>query len=172
MSINFFRKRDRTKFTLLGAVTGVIAQHPHYACNSIEWIKAWIFNAVEHRQVYIHFRHGLPAGFITWASVREDTLARLIFSDYVLHWSEWTEGTFVWLLDFCLPETLPQPQLIVLLCSVFADRQVIYWRSSLPGSETIYRLHIAQRRLSTIDATRFVEILGKPERIEGAQGND
>lgn len=167
MGIKFFRKRDQTKFTLLGAVTGIIAQHQHDGRYTVEWIKAWLFNAIEHQQIYIHFRHGLPAGFITWACLREDTLARLIFSDYVLHWSEWTEGTFVWLIDFCLLETLPQPQIIELLCSVFADRQVVYWRSSLPGSDTIYRLHIAQHRLATIDATRFVEILGKSSPTEG-----
>lgn len=162
MSIQYWRKKDEKKAMLLGAIASVVARHPLYAQNPARWFGEWIFNALDHQQVYVHFRSGLPVGFMTWAFLEEDTITRLIYSDYILHWCEWSEGAYLWLVDFCMLEVLPQPELIELLCSVFTGNRVVYWHSSQVASQTIYRLHIAERRLATIDTTRFVELLGNP----------
>ena len=153
MSIQYWRKKDEQKAMQLGAIASIVARHPLYAQYPASWLGAWIFNALEHQQAYVHFRSGLPVGFMTWAFLQEETLTRLIYSNYVLHWSEWSEGDYLWLVDFCMLEELPQSELIELLCTVLTGNRVVYWRSSQATSQTIYRLHIANRQLATIDIT-------------------
>ncbi|HCZ9102477.1 toxin-activating lysine-acyltransferase [Klebsiella sp. PL-2018] len=164
MSIQYWRKKDEQKAMQLGAIASVIARHPMYGRCPANWLGAWIFNALEHQQAYVYFRSGLPVGFMTWAFLQEETLARLIYSDYVLHWSEWSEGDYLWLVDFCMLEALSEPELIELLSTVFAGYRTVYWCSRQAKSQTIYRLHIDRRHLSVMDSIRFVELLGQPTR--------
>lgn len=68
-------------------------------------IEPQLIPAITLKQIKFNLNErGIPTSFITWAYVSESTLQKLRHNpDYLLHFSEWNEGTNVLIMDIVAP---------------------------------------------------------------------
>lgn len=108
-SINLFLQPLTDKFKdadqqQIGMLLELCAQIPERKkidiCSFLHWIKP----AVLHNQYLTLSREGgvLPCGYFSWAWINESTLARYMTNErFILHPSEWNEGEYFVIVDFC-----------------------------------------------------------------------
>jgi cytolysin-activating lysine-acyltransferase len=91
--------------TLLGYAVMVLLQSKKYSLFQILTIQYWIEQAIALSQIKFFFDwDGSPIGYVTWAYLAQDVEHRLVNDNgFLLHFSEWNEGSNLWVIDFCLP---------------------------------------------------------------------
>ncbi|ECE3295338.1 toxin-activating lysine-acyltransferase, partial [Salmonella enterica] len=123
------------------------------------YISSWLFNALDHNQIHIEFHSGLPVFFFSWAYLSESVVARYLYYNYTLDWSEWYEGELLWIIDLCSIIPFTQEDIINTLCSCFPEKKYIYWNSMPSHEHRVYRLDIRNRKISFKNRDEFIEAL-------------
>ena len=93
------------KSNLVGAACRIAMQSKTYYSFRLIDFRTWILPAIDHKQIMIFFDYfGHPKGYITWANLAPDTELRILNDPgFLLHDSEWDEGSSTWILDCCFP---------------------------------------------------------------------
>ncbi|WP_367948764.1 toxin-activating lysine-acyltransferase [Pseudomonas graminis] len=89
----------------LGYAVMLITNSPTYRFSQVLALKIWIEPAILHQQIaFIFSGFGDVRGYYTWALLSDEVSSRLINdADFMLHPSEWNEGSSLWIIDFCFP---------------------------------------------------------------------
>ena len=100
------RKQSLTeKAKLIGFATWIIMQCRRYSMLRLVDFRVWVIPAIDHQQIVFFFDdYDNPAGYVIWANLAPDAEHRLLNdSSFLLHESEWDEGSATWILDCCFP---------------------------------------------------------------------
>ena len=86
----------------LGIVAELMYKSDLYCGYPIACLKLWIEPAILLDQIiFFNDVSGNCVGYVTWATVSNDTLKRMLSNpEYVLHLSEWNEGSNPFVMDF------------------------------------------------------------------------
>ncbi len=165
------RDGDKKRLMLLGSVTSILSRHPQYANRPVSWVRHRVEDAIAHQQLDLFYYRGMPVGYVSWAYLSEDIIGRILYSDYTLHWTEWYEGDYLWIVDHCMLRHCVEAEIIAQFCQLFAGHRFIYWASQLPECDLVFRLDIAKQRVSSMPAVRFMETISRHHRYrdEGAE---
>ena len=156
-----WRRGDEQKLYQLGCITNILARHTHFSLNTFSWLRSWTENAIAHKQLEIFYYQGAPVGYIAWAYLTEDVIGRILYSDYIPHWSEWYEGDFLWIMDYCMLQTYQPREVIDIFCKVFSEERYVFWSMETSDASLVFRLDVAKKRVSSMPKNRFMETIGK-----------
>ncbi|WP_334054499.1 toxin-activating lysine-acyltransferase [Burkholderia cepacia] len=158
MNINgFWQKSDQRKFGQLGCIVNVLARHPEFSSRPISAVRRWTENAIAHGYVEIFFHGGFPAGYVAWAYLTEEVIGRVLFSDYVPHWTEWSEGDYVWIMDVCMLTESGSLELLDFYSRKFFEDRQVFWCVENSGGGKVCRFDILNRRTSSISKRGFMK---------------
>lgn len=89
----------------LGFASWVVMQSRDYYSFRLVDVRAWLVPAIQHKQIVFFFdTFDTPIGYVTWANLAADAENRLLEdSEFLLHESEWDEGSRTWIIDCCFP---------------------------------------------------------------------
>ncbi|ECI4631155.1 hypothetical protein AH97_15105 [Salmonella enterica subsp. enterica] len=108
----------------MGCIANILSQNHFYKNKDLGYISSWLFNALDHNQIHIEFHSGLPVFFFSWAYLSESVVARYLYYNYTLDWSEWYEGELLWIIDLCSIIPFTQEDIINTLCSCFPEKNI------------------------------------------------
>ena len=149
------------KFTHLGYVLNIISQHASQCYRTAVDIRELAENAIAHEQIQFFFQQNFPVGYIAWAYLSEEVIGKMLFYRHKLHYSEWDEGDYLWIMDSCFIDDIHINLWIEFLCSTFHRQDHIYWSDSTFNSKQIYRLSIKTKKVAHTNASAFMNIIGK-----------
>ncbi|UJH72255.1 toxin-activating lysine-acyltransferase [Burkholderia cenocepacia] len=152
----FWQESDRLKYTRLGCIVNILARDPNFSSRTISMLRCWTENAVAHDQVEIIFHGGVPSGYVAWAYLSDAVIGRILFSDYVPHWSEWSEGEYVWIMDACLLNDPTSWEFINFCCKKFEKERFVFWAGEGENIGVVYRLDASDGRISSISRENFM----------------
>lgn len=87
----------------------------------------------------------------------------MLYYHHKLHFSEWYEGEYLWIMDICFIDKRYENLWFDFLCRIFSEYKYIYWSDNTFNSNRIYKINIKSRRISYIETAKFMEILGRKE---------
>jgi len=151
------------KFTHLGYVLNILAQNKEQCYRTAADIRELAENAIAHDQIEFYFQQTFPVGYVAWAYLSEEVIGRMLYYHHKLHFSEWYEGKYLWIMDICFIDKRHENLWFDFLCRIFAKYKYIYWSDNTFNSNRIYKINIKSRRISYIETAKFMEILGRKE---------
>ncbi|WP_320174768.1 toxin-activating lysine-acyltransferase [Maridesulfovibrio sp.] len=89
--------------SVLGVVTALMMDspvHEYFFLSDMKWL---VVPPVRLRQFRIFRKDGMPFAYVCWASVNEQTEARLKAGHVKLRPDEWNNGDNLWLVDLVAP---------------------------------------------------------------------
>lgn len=92
----------------LGTLISLMLQSEAHQTVFLQDLKWLVVPPLLHSQFRIFRVRGVPCGYLTWASVTEETEARLLQGKVKLQPAEWTGGDRLWVMDIMLPPQLPE----------------------------------------------------------------
>ena len=119
-------------------------------------LRHWTENAIAHGQIEIFFHGGFPSGYVAWAHLSEGVIGRILFSDYIPHWSEWNEGEYVWIMDAGLLTDADSSEFIDFCCRKFAAKRYVFWSAEGADAGAVRRLDVSNRRTSSMSRESFM----------------
>lgn len=130
------KKNKFSQYENLGFAVSCMLMNHSYSLYHIKTLQLWTREAINQNQFKILFDHlEKPLGYITWAYLKDDTLARLINDPhFLLHSSEWNEGGRLCILDFCCQPGSARLCMDYLAgIAPFIDSKNVSWRSKRSG---------------------------------------
>lgn len=93
------------RYSQLGYAAHLLSQSPKAKDRPLQYVQQVIAPAIAHQQLRLLFdENGAPAAFIVWARLAPDVERRILTSSSIaLNFSEWNEGSSLWLLDLIAP---------------------------------------------------------------------
>ncbi|WP_170912713.1 toxin-activating lysine-acyltransferase [Xanthomonas axonopodis] len=86
----------------VGTATSLMLQTKEYPHFALACVKVWLYPPILMKQIRFFYDYrGQPIGYATWAFLSDDVVDRLKNDPrFILHDSEWNEGSNVWVMDF------------------------------------------------------------------------
>ncbi|MCP2052007.1 UNVERIFIED_ORG: cytolysin-activating lysine-acyltransferase [Pseudomonas fluorescens] len=93
------------KARVMGFACGVAMECQVYFSLRLIDVRTWLMPAINHKQIMCFFDgYSNPVGYVTWANLAPDSEQRLLNDpNFLLHESEWDEGSATWIIDCCFP---------------------------------------------------------------------
>ncbi|WP_219268653.1 toxin-activating lysine-acyltransferase [Pseudomonas sp. Xaverov 259] len=93
------------KARLIGFASWILMQCRRYSMLRFIDFRVWLIPAIDHKQIIFFFDDfDNPTGYVVWANLAPDSEQRLLNdSKFLLHESEWDEGSSTWIIDCCFP---------------------------------------------------------------------
>jgi cytolysin-activating lysine-acyltransferase len=110
--------------SILGIVTALMVDsplHQHFFLADMKWL---VIPPVRMRQFRIFRKDGTPFAYACWASVSEETEARLKAGEVRLRPDEWNNGDNIWLIDLVAPFGGGEEVMQDLKRTVFAGKKI------------------------------------------------
>lgn len=128
----------KTVSHVLGEITWLLSQsqlHKNLFISDLEWM---VMPAILLEQFRIYpAPSGQPAGLVLWASVSDETDARLSQGQFRLSPQEWRAGPNLWLLEMVSPFGGQEEMLAEAASTIFAGKPFKYQRPGPNGAEVV-----------------------------------
>ncbi|WP_338477679.1 toxin-activating lysine-acyltransferase [Pseudomonas trivialis] len=92
---------EKAKF--IGFASWILMQCRRYSFLRFVDFRVWLIPAIDHKQIIFFFDdYDTPVGYLVWANLAPDSEQRLLNDPkFLLHESEWDEGSSTWIIDCC-----------------------------------------------------------------------
>jgi len=93
------------RYTQIGYAMHLLSQSPLARHRQTHYANAILAPAIAHQRINFYFdEDGAPAAFVVWANLAPDVEERVFATSKLdLHFSEWNEGSSLWILDLVAP---------------------------------------------------------------------
>lgn len=93
------------RYSQIGYAMHLLSQSPRARHRQALYVNMILAPALEHRQIAFYFdEDGAPAAFVVWVHLAADVEQRIMSTSKLdLHFSEWNEGSSLWIMDLVAP---------------------------------------------------------------------
>jgi cytolysin-activating lysine-acyltransferase len=129
---------QRTVSQVLGEIVWLFTQCPVHKTLFISDLEWSVMPALLFEQFRIFYGNGQPAGLVLWASVSDETDARLSADVPIrLRPDEWKSGNNLWLVEMVAPFGGQDEMLADCAIVVFGGKPFKYQRTTVAGPEIV-----------------------------------
>jgi cytolysin-activating lysine-acyltransferase len=127
----------KTVAQMLGEIVWLMTQSPVHKQLFISDLEWFAMPAILLEQFRIFYGPQTPAAVALWASVSDDTQARLMAGGYKLRPDEWKNGNNLWLIELVAPFGAQEEILTDLKTSVFAGKAFRFHNVNAQGQRVV-----------------------------------
>lgn len=127
----------KTVAQMLGEIVWLMTQSPLHKQLFISDLEWFAMPAILLEQFRIFYGPQTPAAVALWASVSDDTHARLLAGGYRLRPDEWRNGTHAWLIELVAPFGAHDEILNDLKTGIFAGKVFHFHKVNAQGQRVV-----------------------------------